>query len=99
MINVSFIYKDNEIVGVNVVDHGDPIVCSAVSILMLNCANSIEEFTNAGFKVELDPTGGNMSLEVTEFDDKGRAKLLLDSLVLGLRSVAESYDAEIRINY
>jgi hypothetical protein len=99
MINVSFIYKDNEIVGVNVVDHGDPIVCSAVSILMLNCANSIEEFTNAGFEVELDPDGGNMTLEVTEFDDKGKAKLLLDSLVLGLRSVAESYDAEIRINY
>lgn len=99
MIKVSFIRKNDEVVGVHILDHASPIVCSAVSVLVLNCANSIEEFTDAGFKVEGDLVdGGDVSLEVTEPDDEGKAWLLLNSLILGLITTADSYKGEITID-
>ena len=52
MIEATVLKEQDSPVGVRVLNHGDPIVCSAVSILMLNCANSIEEFTDAGFTVD-----------------------------------------------
>ena len=62
---------------------------------MLNCANSIEEFTDAGFTVDIAPDGGDMTTKVTEFDDAGKAQLLLDSLIFGLKSIEISYKKEI----
>ena len=52
MIEATVLKEQDSPVGVRVLNHGDPIVCSAVSILMLNCAISIEEFTDAGFTVD-----------------------------------------------
>ncbi len=96
MININVIRNnENEICGVKIDNHGDPIVCSAVSILFLNTCNSIEEFTDAHFEVEIAPEGGDAVLIVSEFDTKGKARLLMDSLVLGLKSIEESYKDDI----
>ena len=95
MIEATVLKEQDSPVGVRVLNHGDPIVCSAVSILMLNCANSIEEFTDAGFTVDIAPDGGDMTIKVTEFDDAGKAQLLLDSLIFGLKSIQISYKKEI----
>ena len=92
MIEATVLKEQDSPVGVRVLNHGDPIVCSAVSILMLNCANSIEEFTDAGFTVDIAPDGGDMTIKVTEFDELGKA---LDSLILGLKSIEISYKKEI----
>lgn len=95
MIEATVLKEQGNPVGVKVLNHGDPIVCSAVSILMLNCANSIEEFTDAGFSVDISPEGGDMTIKITEFDTLGKARLLLDSLILGLKSIEISYKEEI----
>lgn len=97
MIEATVLKKQDYPVGVRVLNHGDPIVCSAVSILMLNCVNSLEEFTDAGFKVDIAPDGGDMYFEITEFDNEGKAKLLLDSLIFGLKSIEISYEDEIKV--
>ena len=36
-----------------------------------------------------------MTIKVTEFDDAGKAQLLLDSLIFGLKSIEISYKKEI----
>ena len=96
MININVI-RDNEdrIRGVKVENHGDPIVCSAVSILLLNTVNSIEMFTSADFEFDCAPQGGDAVLTVAAFDDEGKAELLMKSLVLGYKSIEESYKNEI----
>ncbi|MDO5388997.1 MAG: ribosomal-processing cysteine protease Prp [Clostridia bacterium] len=96
MINVNVIRNgENKICGVKIENHGDPIVCSAVSILFLNTANSIEMFTSASFEVECAPNGGDAILTVSEFDSEGKAELLMESLILGFKSIEESYKKDI----
>lgn len=96
MININVIRNaEDKICGVKVLNHGDPVVCSAVSILLLNACNSIEMFTSAEFSVDIDPEGGDAVLTVSRFDDEGKAELLLKSLVLGYKSIEESYKDDI----
>lgn len=96
MININVIRNnENKICGVKVENHGDPIVCSAVSILLLNTCNSIEMFTSAHFEFECAPDGGDATLVVSTFDKEGKAELLMESLVLGYKSIEESYKDDI----
>ncbi len=85
----------DRISSVSVNNHGDPIVCSAVSILLLNTLNSIEVFTDALFSYEGAEEGGASVLTIVRYDDCGRAELLMNSLVLGYKSIEESYGNEI----
>ena len=72
-------------------DSGLDIVCAAVSVLMINAANSLEQLTEDDLTVE---EGGEeegylrigLNGPLSE-----SAKLLLDSLMLGLMSVRENY--------
>ena len=67
---------------------GRDIVCSAISMLTINTANSIMTLTDT--KITVDENDGFISWR---FDDvPGReATLLMDSLLIGLRSVEEEY--------
>ena len=52
MITVTIFKKENQFTGIKSVghagyaDYGQDIVCSAVSVLLINTLNSIEEFTS-----------------------------------------------------
>ena len=68
-------------------DAGKDIVCSAVSILVINTANSLEKLTNS--KVKGVDNGSLRWDFIEEPDEKGQ--LLMDSLVLGLKSIEKKY--------
>ena len=70
---------------------GEDIVCSAVSILLINTANSVEKFTDS-FKGS-DSDDGVLTLVLKDHPDHD-AKLLIDSLILGLESIQEEYGKE-----
>ena len=71
-------------------DSGSDIVCAAVSVLTQNTVNSIEEFTEDGFSVDVDEKEGGLYLKM-EPGYSGKSKLLLDSLILGLQGIEEEY--------
>ncbi|MCL2421736.1 MAG: ribosomal-processing cysteine protease Prp [Defluviitaleaceae bacterium] len=90
--------KKGRIGGYTVRDHGETDVCAAVSLLTLNTANSIEAFTDEVFNCDYDPEGGFFQLElprVIEGHDCPEVDLLLEAMVLGLKSVKEDYGDEI----
>ena len=97
MIRISFLYNDREsIVGFDFIGHagyaesGHDIVCAAVSALVFNTMNSIEEFSSADFDTEMDEKKGHIYFKLkSEPDDK--AELLLKSLKLGVSEVQKSY--------
>lgn len=68
---------------------GEDIVCAAVSALVINAINSIEEFTEDAFTCDCQD-GTIRSWEFTS-DVSGETELLMDSLMLGLSSVQKSY--------
>jgi uncharacterized protein len=103
MINVK-IYrnKSGEIYGFDASNHGDKIVCAAVSILVMNTVNSIESFTEAkgicAYNDDSEHGYLNFSIESIKSDISNKnANLLLNSLLLGLNSIQEEYGKHLKI--
>ncbi|MCR4989864.1 MAG: ribosomal-processing cysteine protease Prp [Lachnospiraceae bacterium] len=71
-------------------DKGSDIVCSSISILVINTVNSLEELCNERMDVREDEEKGLISMDLcnTWSDD---AQLLLRSLKLGLDRISEEY--------
>lgn len=107
MINVT-IFKDSsdEYRGFSLAGHagyaesGSDIVCAAVSMLSTNAVNSIENLTDDEVTYSVDENTGLLSMSFCGKVISSESKLLVDSLILGLESIRESYgDTYIRISY
>ena len=70
-------------------EEGNDIICAAVSALTVNTINSIEKFTKDAFKAEA--ADGLVRWKFTEKPLSSETKLLMDSLVLGLEEIQETY--------
>ena len=88
--------------GFTVKDHSqDHTVCAAVSLLILNTANSIEALTDTHLVCDHHPEGGYFSLELPQVragdEDEEKAELLLKAMELGLYGVQQNYSNFITI--
>ena len=96
MINVT-IYKDSadQYRGFMLKGHagfakyGSDIVCAAVSALTLNTVNSIDELTDEPFELDNDDNGGYLRLMFKQKQIDDSARILMDSLVLGLNGIRD----------
>ena len=72
-------------------EKGCDIVCSAVSVLIINTLNSIETFTEDKYDLVSDEEKGFMQVE---FFDKlsSEADLLIRSMILGLQTIQNDYN-------
>lgn len=71
-------------------DSGSDIVCSAVSILVINTVNSLELLTTTQMTVKEDAERGMIECSLKGAPDR-EGRILLDSMVLGLQNVADEY--------
>ncbi|PNH21250.1 hypothetical protein B6K86_00415 [Lachnospiraceae bacterium] len=69
---------------------GFDIICSAVSVLEQNLANSVHALTDARFTCEIDEKTGTFLFQLIDQNDE-KAGLLLASCLLGLEAVQEAY--------
>ena len=74
-------------------EEGDDIVCSAISMLTINTINSIDHFLDDEISVTTDESKGDMQCYFTGKPSDG-AKLLMDSMKLGLESISAQYGAQ-----
>ena len=95
MIQISIIRHNNEYSQIKAFghaeydDYGKDIVCAAVSVLIINAANSLEKFTNDLIMAETHEDGTTEIL-LMEHPSK-EAVLLVDSLILGLEGIRNQY--------
>ena len=95
MITVTVLKKDGEFNQIESRGHagfaekGQDIICAAVSALMVNAVNSIDTFTEDIIHVSSEE--GYLSPEFIVGPSKD-SKLLIDSLMLGLSQIQDSYD-------
>ncbi len=80
-------------------EDGQDIICSAVSVLALNMANSVETFTDDHFEGSVADDGGYFSFSFSG-EISPESQLLMKSLILGLQNIREDYGAEyIKIRF
>lgn len=100
MIDVTVLVdSEHHYAGINMLGHagdgdhpydGQELVCAAVSALTLNMANSIEHFTADSFEADEDEKTGSFRFWFTS-GISSESKLLMNSLVLGLQDIEETY--------
>ena len=73
---------------------GRDIVCSAISALTINTANSIMTLTDT--RIDVNENDGFLSWTFENPPGK-EATLLMDSLLIGLRSVNEQYGNYLKL--
>ncbi|MCL1997030.1 MAG: ribosomal-processing cysteine protease Prp [Defluviitaleaceae bacterium] len=88
--------RNNDVYAFKIKEHGDPIVCAAVSLLSLNTINSVDKFTQQVFTHSID-NGGFLTFECKSDTVDKEAALLLNSLLLGLVGIEESYPMDIKL--
>lgn len=97
MINaIVFKNDNNEAIGFEIENHGNKEVCAAVSMISINTVNAIELFTSNKFTVDFENDGGYLKFFLSKPYSKD-AKLLLDTLILGLNSIAAEYNNDLKI--
>ncbi len=72
---------------------GQDIICSAVSALVINTINSVEQFTTDKFTLDTDHEKGLIRFALEENYSQS-SLLLLRSLVLGLQGIQQNYGTE-----
>ena len=96
MIQVNVKKQNENIIGFRVeghsgyAPHGSDIICSAVSVLTINCINSIEELAEDEFLVDTDEERGLIDFTLQK-GPSPEAELLLRSWELGIAQISESY--------
>lgn len=72
-------------------DYGQDIVCAAVSALVINTVNSLEEITKEPIQVEADKELGRISCSFLRQPLFETSVALMDSLALGLSRIEAQY--------
>ena len=77
-------------------ESGKDIVCASISVLVINTLNAIEKFANE--RVEVTIEDGVITCQFpNEINDK--TKLLLDTMLLGLKDIEKNYGARKKKKY
>ncbi len=77
-------------------ESGQDIVCAAVSVLMINTINAIDEFTEDAFSSLEDEEDGTLVFNLNSTPSL-ETDLLLKTMVLGLRAIEENYKPYINL--
>ncbi|KAJ48702.1 hypothetical protein BD780_002837 [Clostridium tetanomorphum] len=90
---VSFTIKGHA----NSVDEGYDMVCSAVSAISLAIANGITEIVKAKACIGTEDGFLSLSLEDENVETIHKCQILMQTMLLGLKSVEKSYGEYIKI--
>ena len=99
MINAKIVRGHHgKIISFTVENHGESIVCAAVSMLVLNTVNSIEKLTRDKFTCDYNENGGYLTFSLTNQTGMSDCiNILLEAMALGLISAMAEYPTEIEI--
>ena len=81
-------------------EEGQDIVCAAASVLIINTINAIEKFAGDSSSLVSDDITGMIRYEI-KGRPSGKAALLLDTMILGLKDMAcdENYAEYIQLKF
>ena len=96
MTTITVYKKDGKIKGFDCIGHAEydviqkDIVCSAISILVINTINSIEKFTKDPCNITQSQPEGKICCHLND-NVSEQSNLLLNAMVLGLTEIKKQY--------
>lgn len=96
MITVKGFKANRQIYKFVITEHGEEIVCSAVSALSINLVNSLQILAKEKVSYQVDD--GVLIIDLPDIKDgkiNEKATLLIDAYVLGIQSIEDEYPKEI----
>ncbi|MTI68756.1 MAG: ribosomal-processing cysteine protease Prp [Firmicutes bacterium] len=81
-------------------ESGKDIVCSAVSVLAITGANSLNEVCNINIKVNMED--GYLEVLIPEdinTEKRDKANVVIETILVGIKSTMESYPDYITLEY
>lgn len=78
----------------NYAEIGKDIVCSAVSVLVQTLVQSVETLTTDRIEYKMQP--GTVDIKFWCLSDQ--SKVLIDAFFIGVKGVADSYPACVKVN-
>lgn len=105
MILVKALRKDGDLVGfistghADFADHGQDIVCSAVTAQLMMTVNGLTEVLKASVDITTQEEGGHLVFVLKNYSKEqlSKAQLLLRSLELGLEAIRMQYPDHITL--
>ncbi len=95
------IYKTNgKIYAFTVENHGSSFVCAAISMLVLNTINAIDEFIETDFSVDIDEKNAIIHFESNDIFkgvENKELEILLKTLELGFIDTANNYSDDLSL--
>ena len=104
MINVTFDRREQNLRGFEFDGHagyaesGKDIVCAGVSALVLNMINSVDEFCEDKYMLDINEDNGHVKFSFID-EPSYNAILLINSLELGIKGIKETYSQHITLDY
>ena len=106
MTNVTVSYRNNSIVSLEAdghadfADHGEDIVCAAISVLMQTAVNSLEAVAGIDYFIFESDESGYMYIELPaklNESQADKANVILETVYTGLKGIAEAYPKHIKL--
>ena len=103
MIRCDFFTKKNLIVGYIIdghagyAEHGEDIVCSAVSVLAQGIANGISEVIKIESIIEVEDGFLSLSLRRNSIEEIKQCQVLLETLMINIRDLEKNYSDFIKV--
>lgn len=103
MVNVTFNKKNRELVSIRMVGHAESVdegydmVCCAISTISQTILIGVLEVLKLKITYSLDDGFLNFSLENLPDEDIKRCQVLMETMLLGLKSIEIGYDEYIKI--
>ena len=105
MVKVEFVRSLGKLVSFKIKGHAEPkekqldvdLICSAISAISQTTVIGIEEVLKIKAKYDIDDGFLNLNLEDQTLEDIERCQVLLETMVLGLKSVEITYGKYIKV--
>lgn len=80
-------------------EYGFDIVCAAVTAQLMMTYNGLELVAEVALDMKMDPQGGFFSFRLKDPAEENRvkAKMLMETLKLGLMAISEQYEENITL--
>jgi len=105
LVKVEFVRRKSKIVSFKIKGHAEPkekqldvdLICNSISVISQTTVIGIEEVLKIKVKYVIDDGFLNLNLEDQTIKDIERCQVLLETMILGLKSIEITYGKYIKV--